>query len=129
MRARQARRILRANSLFDLGLGLLLLLASWEGLYRVLGLPPPRPAVFPGLAGGLLLGFAYLLWVAPDYTVLGRRVAEVAAIVNGLGAAVILLWLATGPAGVRPLGVAIALLIALAMGAFAALEGRLASGL
>ncbi|MGH2674634.1 MAG: hypothetical protein ACRDH1_04370, partial [Actinomycetota bacterium] len=114
MRARQARQILRADSLVDLGLALLLLLAWWEGPYEALGLPVPRPPVFAGLAGVLLLGFAYLLWVAPDYTVLGRRVAEAAAIVNGLAASVILLWLATGPAGLRPLGVAITLLIGVA---------------
>lgn len=127
MRARQARRILRVDALFDIGLAALLLLAGWEGLYAALGLPPARPAIWAELAGVLLLGFAYLLWVAPDYAVLGRRVAEAAAIANGLGAALIVLWLATGPAEIRPLGVALMVVIALALMGFAGLEARLSS--
>lgn len=129
MRAGQARRVLRADALFDLGLGALLLVAGWEGLYDALGLPPARPAIFAVLAGVLLVGFAYLLWVAPDYTVLGRRVAEAAAIVNGVSAAAVLLWLASGPAGIDPLGVVIMLLVAGALAVFAGLEARIASAL
>lgn len=127
MRARQARRVLRIDGLIDLGLAALLLLAPWASLYDALGLPTADPPVFAVIAGVLLLGFAYLLWVAPDYVVLGRRVAETAAIVNGLIAAVVVLWLVTDPVGVRPLGVGIALLVAAAKGVLAAAEARLAS--
>ncbi|MGH2657724.1 MAG: hypothetical protein ACRDIZ_13695 [Actinomycetota bacterium] len=127
MRARQARRVLRIDGLIDLGLAASLLLAPWASLYDALGLPPAEPPVFAVIAGVLLLGFAYLLWVAPDYAVLGRRVAETAAIVNGLIAAVVVLWLVTGPVGVRLLGVGIALVVAAAKGVLAAAEARLAS--
>lgn len=127
MRARQARRVLRIDGLIDLGLAALLLLAPWASLYDALGLPAADPPVFAVIAGVLLLGFAYLLWVAPDYAVLGRRVAETAAIVNGLIAAVVVLWLVTGPVGVRPLGVGTALVVAAAKGVLAAAEARLAS--
>ena len=127
MRARQARRVLRIDGLIDLGLAASLLLAPWASLYEALGLPPAEPPVFAVIAGVLLLGFAYLLWVAPDYAVLGRRVAETAAIVNGLIAAVVVLWLVTGPVGVSPLGVGIALVVAAAKGVLAAAEARLAS--
>ncbi len=127
MRARQARRVLRIDTLIDLGLAFLLLLAPWASLYDALGLPAADPPLFALIAGVLLLGLAYLLWVAPDYAVLGRRVAETAAIVNALIAAVVVLWLVTGPAMIRPLGVGVALLVAAAKGVLAVAEARLAS--
>src|SRR5688572_16104749 len=104
MRARQVRRIFHADSLFDVGIGLLLLLAGWEGLYRAVGIPPARPPIFAQLLGVALLGFAYLLWVAPDYSSMSRRVAEVAAAGNGASTALLLLWLATGPGGLSSVG-------------------------
>ena len=127
MRARQARRVLRIDALIDLGLAFLLLLAPWASLYDALGLPAADPPLFALIAGVLLLGFAYLLWVAPDYAVLGRRVTETAAIVNALIAAVVVLWLVTGPATIRPLGGGVALLVAAAKGVLAVAEARLAS--
>jgi hypothetical protein len=127
VRARQARLALRIDSLIDLGLAALLLLAPWTSLYDALGLPAANPPIFAVIAGVLLLGFAYLLWVAPDYAVLGRRVAETAAIVNALITAVVVLWLVTGPVGVMPLGVAVSLLVAAAKGVMAAAQARLAS--
>lgn len=127
MRARQARRALRGSALFDLGLGVLLLLSGWQSLYAALGLPPARPAIFAELAGVFLMAFAYLLWVAPDYAVLGRRVAEAAAIADGGGAALLLLWLASGPEGIRPLGIVLGIVIALALATFAGVQARLSS--
>jgi hypothetical protein len=127
VRARQARRALRGSALFDLGLGVLLLLSGWQSLYAALGLPPARPAIFAELAGVFLMAFAYLLWVAPDYAVLGRRVAEAAAIADGGGAALLLLWLASGPEGIRPLGIVLGIVIALGLAAFAGVQARLSS--
>jgi hypothetical protein len=127
VRARQARRVLRGDALFDVGVAAFLLLAGWHGLYRALGLPVVRPAIFAELAGVLLLGFAYLLWIAPDYSVLSRRVAEASAIGNGASAALIALWLASGPAGIRPLGVVLMFLVTAALAVFAGLEARIAS--
>jgi hypothetical protein len=127
VRARQARRVLRIDALIDLGLAALLLLAPWTSLYDALGLPAADPPVFAAIAGVLLVGFAYLLWVAPDYALLGRRVAETAAIVNALIALFVALWLVTGPVGIRPLGVGLALLVAAAKAVMAAAQARLAS--
>jgi hypothetical protein len=127
MRARRARRILRGDALLDVGLGALLLLAAWDGLYRALGFPAPEPAVFAEIGGVLLLGFAYLLWVAPDYTVLVRRVAEAAATTNGIAAALIALWLASRPVGLELQGWILAVALILALAAMAYLEARLTS--
>jgi hypothetical protein len=127
MRARRARRILRGDALLDVALGALLLLAAWDGLYRALGFPAPEPAVFAEIGGVLLLGFAYLLWVAPDYTVLVRRVAEAAATTNGIAAALIALWLASRPVGLELQGWILAVALILALAAMAYLEARLTS--
>jgi hypothetical protein len=126
MRARQVRRVFHADSLFDLGIGVLLLLAGWEDLYRALGLPPARPPIFAQLLGVALFGFAYLLWVAPDYASMSRRVAEVAAAGNGASSALLLLWLATGPSGLSAVGLVVMLLLAAGLGVFAVLEARIA---
>jgi hypothetical protein len=83
--------------------------------------------VFAEIAGALLLGFAYLLWVAPDYTALVRRVAEAAAMTNGITAALIALWLASRPVGLEFLGWILAVALILALAAMAYLEARLTS--
>jgi hypothetical protein len=125
MRAGQARRVLRGDALLDVGLGSLFLLAAWDDLYGVLGLPPPEPAVFAELGGVLLLGFAYLLWVAPDYAVLVRRVGEAAALTNAAAAALLALWLASRPDGLEVVGWVLSAALAAALAAMAYLEARL----
>jgi hypothetical protein len=50
------------DALFDAAMGLLLLSASWDGLFEALGLPVARPAFYAQLAGGLLLAYV-LLWL------------------------------------------------------------------
>jgi hypothetical protein len=102
-----------------------LLLGAWDGLYSLLGIPPPEPAVFAEIAGVLFLGFAYLLWVAPDYTVLARRMAEAAAMTNGAAAALIALWLASRPTGLELQGWILVLVLLLALVVAAYLEARL----
>ena len=37
---------LRARALLDVALGVLLLAATWDGLYDALGLPLPRPELY-----------------------------------------------------------------------------------
>ena len=93
MRADRLTQVLRIDAVIDLGLGLLLLSGTWNGLYDALDLPKAEPALLAQIGGALLIAFAYLLWVAPAGTDTSRRVAEAAAIANGLGAAVILAWL------------------------------------
>jgi len=125
MRARQARRVLHVDAVLDAGLGAILLLAAWDDLFLALGLPPPEPAIFAELAGVLLLAFAYLLWVAPDYAVLARRVTEAAALSNGIAAALIALWLASRPDGVELLGGVLMGALALALAVLAWLQARI----
>jgi hypothetical protein len=65
--------------------------------------------------------------VAPDYTVLARRVAEAAAMTNGIAAVLIALWLASRPVGLELAGWILAVVLALALAAMAYLEARLTS--
>jgi hypothetical protein len=127
MRARQARRVLHADAVLDAGVGILLLLSAWDDLFLALGLPPPEPAIFAELAGVLLLGFAYLLWVAPAYSLLARRVTEVAALSNAVAAALIALWLASRPDGLELLGGVLMGALAVALAVLAWMEARITS--
>ena len=43
---------LRADAVFDAGMGLLLLMASWDALYEALGLPLAAPPMYAQVAGG-----------------------------------------------------------------------------
>ena len=115
-------RVLRADAVFDAAMGLLLLSASWEGLYDALGLPVARPAFYAQLAGGVLLAYAYLLWQGGDR----RRLAAVTAATNALGVVVIAVWLLSGELEAETLGEALLWLAALALAVFAVLEARLA---
>src|SRR5918992_550239 len=87
----------------------------------------PEQAIFAELGGVLLFGFAYLLWVAPDYAVLARRVAEAAALSNGLAAALIALWLASRPSEVQILGWVVMGGLTAAFAVLAWLEARIAT--
>jgi hypothetical protein len=127
MRARQARRVLHVDAALDAGVGALFLLSAWDDLFLALGIPPPEPAIFAELAGVLLLGFAYLLWVAPVYAVLARRVTEVAAVSNAVAAALIALWLASRPDGLELLGGLLMGALAVALAVVAWLEARITS--
>jgi hypothetical protein len=70
----------------------------------------------------LLLGFAYLLWLAPESTVLTRRVSAVSATVNGGSAVLILLWVVSGPVGLGVSGSLIMLALRAALVTFALLQ-------
>jgi hypothetical protein len=114
--------VLRADAVFDAAMGLLLLSATWDGLYDALGLPVARPALYAQLAGGLLLAYAYLLWQGGDR----RRLAAVTAAVNALGGVVIAVWLLSGELDAETLGEVLLWLAAAVLGLFALLELRLA---
>lgn len=120
--------MLHADALFDLALGLLLVLAVWDDLFLALGLPPARPAIYAEIAGVLLWGYAYLLWVAPDYTGLTRRVASVTGAANVGAGVLLLLWVASRPGGMEILGGVLVVAVALALLGFAYLEARIAGG-
>ena len=122
-----ARLVLRADALLDAALGILLLAGTWDGLYAALDLPHQGPDFFAQLSGGLLIAFAYLLWIAPRDVRLSQTVSAVAATANAAGVVIIAAWLVIGDLGVGSLGTALLAVIALALAVFAALQGWLAS--
>jgi hypothetical protein len=129
MTAAQARQVLRANAVVYSVEGLLLLAGTWDGLWDALDLPQGQPAVFVQVGGATLVGLAYLLWRAADQPPLRAPVALAAAGADALGALVILVWLVTGlPEDVDALGTAILIALVAVLGAFAALNARVASG-
>lgn len=118
---------LRADAVFDAGMGALLLMASWDALYEALGLPLAVPAMYAQVAGGLLCGYAYLLWTgatAPGV----RRLAGTTAVVNVAGVVVLGIWLVSGELGAETLGEVVLWAAVVALAAFAVTEARIARG-
>lgn len=97
---------LRADAVFDAGVGVLLLCASWTALYEALELPLAEPPLYAQVAGGLFLGYAYLLWWVPG-TPAERTLAGTTAAVNALGVIVVASWLLSGELDAGTLGEAI----------------------
>ena len=88
------RTTIKAKALFDCSFGVLLLLASWfTGIYRLLDLPNPQPAVYTQFCGGLL-------WLAPANPALARPVALSIRLVNLAGALLLAGWIVSGALGI-----------------------------
>lgn len=122
----RVRLVLRADAVFDAVVGLLLLSATWEDLYRALDLPRAQPELAAQIAGAVLLFGAYLLWVAPTDPLLTRHVAGASSFGNALSALIILAWLAFGELGVGTRGTALLWIISAVLIAFAALQALVA---
>ncbi len=120
-------RVLRADALVDIVLGLVLLLAPWDGLYRTLDLPRPEPELFAQLAGALLVAFAYLLWLAPRDETLTLVVAAAAALANATAVVLVGGWLVAGDLDVGGRGTTLLASVAVLVALFAALEAAIAS--
>lgn len=116
---------MRANAVFYLLAGLLLLVATWGGLYDLLRLPIAQPEVFTQLGGAILIGFAYVLSTTPDSPAMLRPVATGAAVANGLAAFIILVWVVTGKLGVGGFGDAIFVLSMIALAVLAYFQYRI----
>jgi hypothetical protein len=123
--AAQIRLVMRADAAFDLLLGLLLLVATWNGLYDLLRLPIAQPEIFTQAAGAILIGFAYILSQAPDEPALLRPIATGAAIANGLGAFVILVWVVTGKLGIGSAGTVLFVIVLLILVTFTFFQYRI----
>lgn len=121
----QIRQVMRANAVFYALAGLLLLVATWNGLYDLLSLPIAQPEVFTQLAGAILIGFAYVLSTTPDNPAMLRPVATGVAVANGLAALVILVWLVTGKLGIGGFGDVIFVASMLALAALAYFQYRI----
>jgi hypothetical protein len=116
---------LRADAVFDAGMGALLLSASWTALYDTLELPVAEPALYAQVAGGLLLGYAYLLWSAPG-TAAERTLAGTTAAVNALGVVVVGTWLVSRELDAGTLGQVILWAAVVVLAVFAVAEVAIA---
>ncbi len=102
------RTVFRADAVFDLAFGLLPVLSPFlDGLFAWLGLPNPAPQIFTQLGGGLLVGFAWLLWVSPKHDTVSPLVGVAVGLVNVAGVILIVLWLTLGRLEASPLGTAV----------------------
>ena len=126
----RAAAILRADAIFDLGVAVLLVLDTWDGLYDALDLPQALPALFAQIGGVALAALGWLLWVAPRSAELTRLVATAAAGANAAAAGVIAAWLIfrdpSDDLGIDTLGTVLLIGAAVVLAAFALLEARLA---
>jgi len=89
----RARLVLELDAIAHFGIGVLLILASWNGAYRVLDLPRVNPALFAQVGGAAFIGFAWLLWITPSVPELAREVAAGAAVANAIAGLIVLGWL------------------------------------
>ena len=118
---------LRADAIFDAGMGVLLLCASWKGLYEALELPVAEPALYAQIAGGLLLAYAYLLWRAPG-TPAAETIAGATAAANALGVVVVGIWLLSGELEAGTLGEVILWAAVVVLAVFAVAQAQIARG-
>lgn len=94
MNEQRAGTVLRLSAVLTFGLGALLVMGSWDGLYDPLDLPQALPALLAQVGGVALTAMAFLLWRAA--TALGELrqvVAAAAAMAHGGAALVIAAWL------------------------------------
>lgn len=115
------RTVLFFDALFDLALGLLLLVSPFATLYAALQLPPPAPAMYGQLLGIALLGFAWLLAFAAFRGALTVPVARMAGPVNLASALLIAAWLIVFDLPVQGAGRIWLAVLALMLGFFALL--------
>jgi hypothetical protein len=119
--AAQLRIVFWVDAVFSAVVGLLFLSGTWDGLYDALDLPQGRPAIFVQIGGALMLGVAYLFWLATRTPALMLPLARAGAIMNALGAGVVIAWLINGGLGIDTLGKIELIAAAVVMTAFTAL--------
>jgi ABC-type amino acid transport system permease subunit len=105
MTAARLRTVFWVDAVYSAVAGLLFLAGTWDGLYNALDLPQRAPAIFVQVGGAVLWGVAYLLWLATRTPALTLPLARASAIMNGVSAAVVIVWLINGlPPDVGTLG-------------------------
>ena len=122
--------VFKVDAVLDALAGLVLILGTWDGLYRALDLPHQGPALLAQLGGAALLGFAYLLWAAADTPTLRRPVGLAAAVANGLGALIIAAWLifrSEAELSIGTQGFVELLVLGLVLAGFAVVQARAAT--
>lgn len=120
--AANGRLLLRFDAVFDFVLGVLLLTATWSDLYETLDLPQAEPEVFTQLAGGLLVTYAYLLWVAPLNRFFATQISLATGVANAVGVVLLAIWLSSGDLDIGDLGAILLNVVSAILAVLAALE-------
>lgn len=96
--------VLRINAGLSVVLGVLMLAATWGGLYDALEIPQPRPWVYAQILGAALLGLAWIAWHAARDAAQTRLVAQGLAILDLAAFAIIAVWLFSDDRGIPSSG-------------------------
>jgi hypothetical protein len=96
--------VLRINACLSVVLGVLMLAATWDGLYDALDIPQPHPWVYAQLLGAALLGFAWIAWRAAGAPAATRVVAQGLAIADLIGFVIISVWVFSDDTGIPSSG-------------------------
>ena len=96
--------VLRVNAGVSVVVGVLMLAATWDGLYDALDIPQPRPWVYAQLLGAALLGLAWIAWHAASAPAATRVVAQGLAIADVIGFVIISAWVFSDDAGIPSSG-------------------------
>jgi hypothetical protein len=98
------RSVFLVDAVFSAATGIMFLSGTWDGLFEALDLPQGRPALFTQLGGAVLLGVAYLLWLAARTPALMLPLARASVVMNALSVGVIVAWLINGGLGIETAG-------------------------
>ncbi len=86
-------RVVQADGVFGLRLGVRLLLSASDRLFRAFHLPQGKPPLLGQRARAALIAFLYLLWIVPRAAERIRYVTAGGAVARLIPIALILLWL------------------------------------
>jgi len=96
--------VLTVNAVVALVLGVVLLAATWTGLFTHLSKFRPVPWIYAQLAGAAFLGLAWMLRAAPTDPASRRTLTQGAAIVNLVAFVCISVWLFSSDRGIPSAG-------------------------
>jgi hypothetical protein len=96
--------VLTVNSVVALVLGVVLLAATWTGLFEHLSKFRPVPWIYAQLAGAAFVGLAWMLRSATGDAGAQRTLTQGAAIVNLVAFACIAVWLFSNDRGIPSAG-------------------------
>lgn len=116
MTAERLRALFLVNAVYSVAVAALLLAGTFDELWEALDLPQAQPALFVQIGGALLLGIAYLFWLAARTPSLMLPMARASALMDALSVVVIVVWLIAGDLDTGTLGTVL-LIWAAALGA------------
>lgn len=96
--------VLTVNAVVALVLGVVLLAATWTGLYTHLSKFRPVPWIYPQLGGAAFLGLAWMLRSATRDAGARQALTQGAAIVNLVAFGCIAIWLFSNDRGIPTAG-------------------------